>query len=334
MANHTRGWWISEDGSDSLSASFRENIEPAELGVGTVTIDVDYSALNYKDALALGGSRGVVRTTPLIPGIDAAGIIRESSDPGFAVGEKVVLTGWGYGESRHGGLAETLVADSQHLVKIPGALSSYQAACFGTAGFTAALAISALEQSGVVATGGLPIAVTGAAGAVGSWSVALLARRGYQVSAITGRPHEAQYLRSLGAQEVLSRHEMVDLGQRPLGSETFGGVIDVAGGELLAALLSKLASNGVAVACGLAGGSSLPTTVLPFILRGISLIGINSVTQDTQVRERAWSDLAELASGLPLETMATTIELGSALSYAPTVLEGATRGRVVVNVRA
>jgi acrylyl-CoA reductase (NADPH) len=333
LASTQTGWWITDDASGSLGATLRDDILEEELGDGAVTVEIHHSALNYKDALALTGSTGVVRTTPLIPGIDFAGQVVDSSDPAFTAGEHVVLTGWGYGETRHGGLATRAKVEAQHLVRLPASLSTFEAAALGTAAFTAALAIDALEKSGTTPDRApLPIAVTGAGGAVGSWAIVLLAHRGYRVVAVTGRSELEPYLRSLGAEGIMPRSEILQAAQRPLRAETFSGVVDQAGGPLLASLLSMVASNGVAVACGLAGGVELSTTVMPFILRGISLVGINSVTQPPEVRERVWSEFAKSASSFPFTEIASSIRLTEALATAPSVLAGETRGRVVVEV--
>lgn len=332
MANHATGWWIASDGSGQLTTHFRDNIAASQLGEGPLTIDVHYSALNYKDALALTGSPGVVRKPPLIPGIDCAGVVSSSSETSLPVGTPVVITGYGYGEMRHGGLATTVIADPEHVIPVPESMSLQDAATIGTAGVTAALALRALEGHGVTPDSAeLPIAVTGAAGGVGSIALGLLARSGYQCVAITGRTDESDYLTSLGASQVMSRQEFLAQPTRPLLSEQFSGAIDQAGGEMLATLLASTQSNGVVAACGLAGGSQLPTTVLPFILRGVSLLGINSVFQPREVRQEIWNMFAH--ASLPLDLMATEVPLADALETAPRVLSGLTRGRVVVRVR-
>jgi len=331
LANHATGWWISSDGSGQLTTHFRNDIALSQMGEGSLTIDVHYSALNYKDALALTGSPGVVRTPPLIPGIDCAGVVSESSDPKVPSGTSVVITGYGYGENRHGGLATRVMADAEHVIPIPEGLSLQDAATLGTAGITAGLAIRALEHHGVSPDSGLPIAVTGAAGGVGSLALALVSHAGYRTIAITGRTDEAEYLAMLGATEIMSRQEFLAQPSRPLLPEQFAGAIDQAGGEMLATLLASTRSNGVVAACGLAAGSNLPTTVLPFILRGVSLVGINSVFQSQDVRDELWSLFA--GANLPLDHISQVIDLADALETAPRVLSGLTRGRVVVKVR-
>jgi acrylyl-CoA reductase (NADPH) len=333
LASHARGWWITGEGSRDLSAVFRTDIAPSEWGEGALEVAVSYSALNYKDALALEGSRGVVRKTPLIPGIDAVGKVVSSGDGAYPTGDTVILTGWGHGEDRHGGLASRLVTDAHHVLALPAGLSAHQFATLGTAGLTAALAVSMLEKNGVTPTASsLPVAVTGAAGGVGSLAIFLLAQAGFSVVAITGRTGEADYLTHLGATEVVSRQEVLINAGKQLLAERYSAVIDQAGGELLATLLASLAPNGVAIACGLAGGSHLPTTVMPFILRGISLHGINSVNQPSDVRHQMWNRWASLAPRAPWSEIATTILLEEAGSHASRVLAGATRGRLVVQV--
>lgn len=310
----------------------RDNLSVAELGHDdSVTVSVSHSAVNYKDALALSASPGVVRALPLIPGIDAVGNVESSSDSGFSPGDRVVLTGWGYGEKRHGGLSTAMKADPQHLLAVPEGLTNHHAAAYGTAGLTAALAVRALEQAGLT-PGSLPIAVTGAAGAVGSFAVYLLARHGFPVTAITGRTDEAEYLKALGATEVISRQEVLAWPSRPLMSERYAGAIDQAGGPLLAALLASVCSGGVVTSCGLAGGSELNTTVMPFILRGISLIGINSVYQPPEVRTELWEEIGRLSPDIPWDEMTRTIGLAEAEKTAQHVLAGVTRGRVVVDM--
>jgi acrylyl-CoA reductase (NADPH) len=296
-------------------------------------VDVEYSAVNYKDALALSGQPGVVRTTPLVPGIDAAGVVAKSSSEAFPRGTRVVLTGYGYGETRHGGLATAVVASDAHLTALPDALTTQQAATIGTAGVTALLALRALKSHGLSPeSSNLPLAVTGAAGAVGSFAVFFANQQGFSVTAITGRTHEEEYLRALGASAVVARQEILSLPNRPLQSETFAGAIDQAGGPLLAKLLGSTHSMGVVAACGLAGSSDLPTTVMPFILRGVTLVGINSVYPSQEVRTSLWEECAQYADLLPWNDITELVELGDAKDQATRVLSGVSRGRVVVSV--
>lgn len=334
LVEHVTGWWISGDGSNAPETTFRDDIAFSELGDdGDVLVEVVYSALNYKDALALTGNPGVIRDLPLIPGIDAVGTVRESTDQRFGPGDWVALTGYGYGERRHGGLATMLRAHADHLVMLPSGLTPREAAGYGTAGFTAALAVRALEEHGVTAAHQhKPIAVTGAAGAVGSFATYFLARHGFTVTAITGRTDEENYLRSLGASTVMSRQEVLSWPNRPLLAEQFDGVIDQAGGPLLAAMLASVAHDGVVVSCGLAGGSDVHTTVMPFILRGVTLTGINSVNQPHDVREKLWAELATLRTDLPWSDLIVDVPLAGAKREADRVLAGATRGRVVVQM--
>lgn len=333
LAKAAAGWWVASNGSGQLNTVFRRDIHPAELGKGSVTVDVEYSAVNYKDALALSGKPGVLRTTPLIPGIDAAGVVAQSTSNVVPVGTRVVLTGYGYGETRHGGLATTVITDEAHVIALPHEVSTLQAATLGTAGITALLAIRSLRNHGLNPTSSdLPLAITGAAGAVGSLAVFCAAQQGYDVTAITGRTDESEYLRGLGARTVVARQEILSLPNRPLHSETYAGVIDQAGGQLLAHLLSSTQSNGVVVACGLAGSSELPTTVLPFILRGITLVGINSVYQSQEVRTSLWGELAQHVHVLPWDELIHLVGLEGARDQADRVLSGVSRGRVVVQV--
>lgn len=334
LANHASGWWIASDGSGQLTTHFRSDIAESELGDDELSVAVHYSALNYKDALALTGSAGVIRKPPLVPGIDAAGIVQTSANPAVPVGTPVVITGNGYGENRHGGLATTVMTSTDHVIPLPPEISLRQAAALGTAGVTATLAIDALIRGGVTPeSSALPVAVTGAAGGVGSLALALLSHAGYQTVAITGRTDESDYLSRLGATEILARQEFLAHPSRPLLSEQFAGAIDQAGGDMLATLLASTASRGTVAACGLAAGSGLSTTVLPFILRGISLVGINSVYPSHQTRIDIWNRLAAVSSALPFDDIIELIALDDALDHAPRVLSGASRGRVVVRVR-
>jgi acrylyl-CoA reductase (NADPH) len=334
LANHASGWWVASDGSGQLTTHFRSDIAESELGDGELSVAVHYSALNYKDALALTGSAGVVRKPPLVPGIDAAGIVQTSTSKAVPVGTPVVMTGNGCGESRHGGLATTVLASADQVIALPPEISLAHAAALGTAGITATLAMDALVRVGVTPeSSSLPIAVTGAAGGVGSLAIALLSRAGYQTVAITGRTDESDYLHTLGATEILSRQEFLSHPSRPLLSERFAGAIDQAGGDMLATLLASTATNGTVAACGLAAGSDLSTTVLPFILRGITLVGINSVYPSQDIRRDIWTRLATAAPSLPFDDIIEFITLEEALDCAPRVLSGASRGRVVVRIR-
>lgn len=332
MAKDATAWWIADNGSGGRTTHFRGDIASQEMGEG-IRVRVEFSALNYKDALALTGSPGVIRHTPLIPGIDAAGVIEHSDDRLFPEGSRVVVTGFGYGEDRNGGLSTALIVDPEHLVLIPEELSTHQAAAFGTAGLTALLAIFALESHGITPKAQVrPIAVTGAAGAVGSFALFFLNERGYTTTAITGRTDEAPYLQMLGANDVLSRQEVLGYSDRALLPEQFDAVVDQVGGELLAKLLASTASKGVVAASGLSGGMALPTTVAPFILRGITLVGVNSVYQDLGTRSSLWKDCARVAESIPWDQLTSVIPLEQALNVSERLLQGLTRGRVVVEM--
>lgn len=332
LANANTAWWVSHDGSGGLASHFRADVLNREFGDDPVRIAVEYSAVNYKDALALTGKPGVLRTIPLIPGIDAAGVVTHSASADFPVGARVIVTGFGYGETRHGGLATTLVAHPDHLMTLPTNLTTQQAATLGTAGVTALLALHALTRHGLQLDNPLPLAITGAAGAVGSLAVFLAHRYGFSVTAITGRTDEAEYLKRLGATTVVSRQEVLASPNRPLLTEAYSGVIDQAGGSLLATLLASTESNGIVAACGLAGGVELATTVLPFILRGVTLVGINSVYQTQSVRSALWEELADVTKALPWDDIHEVVPLAEAHTMADRVLSGLSRGRVVVQV--
>ncbi|TFD49853.1 oxidoreductase [Cryobacterium frigoriphilum] len=299
---------------------------------GDVTIAVEYSSLNYKDALALLGRPGVARVWPLIAGVDLVGTVEASADVRWNPGDRVILTGAGSGENHHGGLAERARVAGDPLVRLPPNVSAAQAAAIGTAGFTAQLAVLALEHGGLTPASG-PVLVTGGTGGVGSIAISLLARLGYEVHATTGRPEAlGAYLRDLGATEIVERRVLASTG-RPLQKQRWAGAIDSLGSSSLASVLAQMHANGVVAACGLAQGADLPTTVMPFILRGVSLIGINSVDASREQRERAW---ARLASDLDLEALdglTTIIPLGDSLLAAEQILAGRHHGRTVVDVR-
>jgi acrylyl-CoA reductase (NADPH) len=305
-------------------------LDDARLPDAEVTVAVAYSTLNYKDALALTGRAPVVRKFPMVAGIDLAGTVEASRDPGFSAGDRVVLTGSGLGETHFGGLAERARVGSEALVKLPPPFQPRDAAAIGTAGFTAILAVLALERHGIPP--GSEVLVTGAAGGVGSVAVALLARRGYAVTASTGRPSESDYLRDLGASRVLDRAELTGPG-KPLGPERWAGVVDVVGSHTLANACASTRAGGAVAACGLAGGMDFPATVAPFILRGVTLYGIDSVRTPRALRLEAWT---RLASDLNLEKLAAItreIGLADAIPAAADVLAGRVRGRLVVDVR-
>lgn len=310
----------------------------AMLMPGDVTIAVDFSDLNYKDGLAIAGRPGVARTSPLIPGIDIVGTVASSDDPRWRPGDRVVLNGSGIGESHHGGLAERARVDGGALVRIPDSITSEQAAAIGTAGFTAMLAVLALERNGVdpqeVAASGSSVLVTGAAGGVGSVAIALLAKLGYPVTASTGRVDEAaDYLTDLGATTIIDRSEL-DAPGKPLQSQRWTGAVDSVGSQTLATVLAQTRYGGTVAACGLAQGPDLPATVLPFILRAVTLVGINSVDAPAALRETAWRRLATDLDEESLAAMTRFVTLAEAIPAADDILAGRLRGRTVVDVRA
>ena len=298
---------------------------------GDVTVRIARSTLNYKDALAITGRSPVVRRFPMVPGIDFAGVVESSSNPAFAPGDAVVLNGWGVGETHWGGLAQRARVKGDWLVPLPAGLSAAQAMALGTAGYTAMLCVMALERLGVQPAAG-EIAVSGAAGGVGSVAVMLLARAGYRVVAITGRAGEAEYLQALGAAEVLERAAFAAPG-KPLAKERWAGVVDTVGSHVLANLCAATRYGGVVTACGLAGGMDFPASVAPFILRGVTLAGIDSVMCPQPRRVEAWRRLAAEVDAAKLARIAgREIGLVEAIEIAPQLLAGQVRGRVVVDV--
>jgi acrylyl-CoA reductase (NADPH) len=307
------------------------DFDEANLMDGDVTVAVQWSTLNYKDGLAITGKAPVVRRFPMIPGIDLAGVVESSSHPDWKAGDNVILNGWGLGETHLGGFAEKARVKGQWLVRLPPEMSARDAMAIGTAGYTAMLAVMALERHGLAPDQGA-VLVTGAAGGVGSVAVSLLAGRGYSVTASTGRREEADYLRGLGASDVIDRGELTGP-VRPLAKERFAGGIDSVGSATLANLLSMTKYGGAVAACGLAGGMDLPTSVAPFILRGVSLLGIDSVQCLPKTRSEAWRRLdSELDRG-KLRSMTTEIGLSDAIPAAGRILEGRVRGRIVVKIR-
>ncbi len=309
---------------------------PDQLPAGDVTVAVAYSSLNYKDGLAVTGQGKIVRAYPMVPGIDLAGTVTESASPDYKPGDAVVLTGWGVGERHWGGYAGLARVKSAWLVPLPAGLSLEQAMGLGTAGFTAMLAVMALEEHGPRPdmAGERPIVVTGAGGGVGSVAVALLARLGYTVAASTGRAELHDYLRELGATEIVERAALAAPSSRPLESERWAGGIDTVGDATLASLLRSTAYGGSVAACGLAGGSDLPTTVIPFLLRAVNLLGIDSVMCPPERRRAAW---ARLARDLPTDALTRITQvapLADVPRLAGEILKGQVRGRVVVDVRA
>lgn len=305
-------------------------IDEAQLPEGDVIIDVEYSTLNYKDGLAITGSSPVVRKFPMVPGIDLAGVVSQSSNPEWNAGDRVVLNGWGVGETHWGGLAQKASLKGDWLVPLPGAFSCRQAMAIGTAGYTASLSVEALLAKGVRPEQG-EILVTGATGGVGSVAVALLAKAGFTVVAATGKSSEGDYLKQLGATDIIDRAELSEAG-RPLQKERWAGVIDSVGSHTLANACAQTKYGGAVTACGLAQGMDFPASVAPFILRGVALLGIDSVMAPRPSRMAAWGRLAENLDGDALDVIATEIGLGDAITVAADLLQGKVRGRVVVDV--
>jgi acrylyl-CoA reductase (NADPH) len=306
-------------------------LDEAALPPGDVEVDVAYSTLNYKDGLAITGKGGaVVRKFPMVPGIDLAGTVTGSSHPGYRVGDQVVLNGWGVGESHWGGLAQKARLRGDWLIPLPHGISPRQAMAIGTAGYTAMLCILALERHGITPERG-DVLVTGANGGVGSFAVALLSRLGYRVVASTGRPQEAQYLRDLGAAEIIDRASLSEPG-KPLQAERWAAAVDSVGSHTLANVCASTRADGAVAACGLAQGMEFPATMAPFILRGVSLLGINSVTRPTAERVEAWDRLARDLDFAKLDLITRDIGLGEVIETAGALLQGRVRGRVVVDV--
>ncbi|MFY8116030.1 MAG: MDR family oxidoreductase [Rhabdaerophilum sp.] len=315
--------------------SIRQSIEtlddarlPAE---GEVTVDVAWSTVNYKDGLCLTGGGGLVRTYPHVPGIDFAGIVAESADPRFRPGDRVVLTGWRVGEVWWGGYATKARVKADWLVPLPEGLTERQAMAIGTAGFTAMLAVQALEDHGL-APGQGEVLVTGAAGGVGSVAVAILAKRGYSVAAVTGRPETEGFLRGLGASRIVPRGDLAEAPTRPLDKELWAGAIDNVGGPMLARVLTQMKYGASVAAVGLAGGNSLPATVIPFLLRGVNLLGIDSVMKPYPARMAAWK---RLVTDLPmdkLDALTAEADFDDLPRLGREILAGQVRGRVVVKI--
>jgi acrylyl-CoA reductase (NADPH) len=305
-----------------------------QLPPGDVLISVRYSSLNYKDALALAGRNKVVRSYPMVPGIDLVGVVEESISPDWKPGDEVILTGWGVGENRFGGYAEKARVKGDWLVRLPQGMEPAVAMGLGTAGFTAMLSLLALEEHGFLpGQGKLPALVTGASGGVGSMAVAILARSGYQVVASTGRSESSMYLERLGASDILDRSELTEPGGGPLGSARWGGAIDTVGGDTLAGVLRTMAPRSSVAACGNVAGFALPTTVLPFILRGVNLLGINSLDEPLERRRIAWTRLAATLPESVIKEIMQLVDLGEVPEVAAQMLEGKVRGRIVVKVQ-
>ena len=323
---------VEKDDEGKTNASV-QTIDESRLPAGDVLVAVEYSTVNYKDGLCVGPGGGLVRAYPHVPGIDFAGTVEASDDPRYAPGDKVVLTGWRVGEVHWGGYAQKARVKADWLVPLPGGLTARQAMAVGTAGFTAMLAVMALEDHGLTPGDG-PVLVTGAAGGVGSVATAILANRGYEVAAVTGRPETESYLRSLGATQIVARDSINETVKRPLEAETWAGCVDAVGGAMLARVLGQMKYGASVAAVGLAGGAGLPATVIPFLLRGVNLLGIDSVMQPTANRLRAWERIAVDLPLDKLEAMIRPATLSDLPGLGADILKGRVQGRVVVDVNA
>jgi acrylyl-CoA reductase (NADPH) len=316
--------------SDSGQAVSLTDFDETKLMEGDVTVGVEWSTVNYKDGLAITGKAPVVRRWPMIAGIDLAGTVESSAHPDWKPGDKVILNGWGLGETHLGAYAHKARVKGDWLVRLPASMSTRDAMAIGTAGYTAMLAVIALERYGLKPESG-PLVVTGAAGGVGSVAVAILAKRGFQVTASTGRPEEADYLKRLGAAEIIERKELTGM-VRPLAKERWTGGIDSVGSTTLANVLAMVRYRGAVAACGLAGGMDLPTSVAPFILRGVALLGIDSVYRPRADREEAWKRLELDLDRAKLVEMSREIGLGDVIEAGHLIVEGRVRGRIVVKI--
>ena len=321
---------VEKEEQGQTSASVQQ-IEEDRLPEGNVTVAVEYSTVNYKDGLCIGPGGGLVRTYPHVPGIDFAGTVESSDDPRYKPGDKVVLTGWRVGEVHWGGYAEKARVKADWLVPLPEGLTTRQAMAVGTAGFTAMLAVMALEDHGLSPEKG-EVLVTGAAGGVGSVATAIFSKLGYQVAGVTGRPETADYLTGLGATKIVPREELAETVKRPLEAETWAGCVDAVGGAMLARVLGQMKYGASVAAVGLAGGAGLPATVIPFLLRGVNLLGIDSVMQPYDNRVRAWERIAQDLPMDKLEAMIVEAGLGDLPKLGADILKGQVRGRVVVDV--
>jgi len=325
---------ILEKDADGQAMAVVKKLDDAALPDGDVLVAVEYSTLNYKDGLCLSATGGgLVRTWPHVAGIDLAGTVEASDDPRYRPGDKVVLTGWRVGEAHWGGYAQKARVRADWLVPLPTGLTTRAAMAVGTAGFTAMLAVMALEDHGLTPARG-EVLVTGAAGGVGSVAVAILAQLGYQVAAVTGRPETEAYLRGLGATRIIPRADLAETVKRPLESEVWAGCIDAVGGAMLARVLGQLKYNASAAAVGLAGGAALPASVIPFLLRGVNLLGIDSVLKPFADRQRAWGRIASDLPMAKLDAMIRTATLAELPALGAAILQGQVQGRVVVDVNA
>ena len=324
-----KGWLLTKSAS-GIAGHFGE-IDAAGLPAGDVRVRVEWSSVNYKDGLAMTGTARVVQVLPMVPGIDLAGVVEECTSGAFAVGDRVVVTGCGLSERHWGGYAEQARVPAEFAVPLPAAFTARQAMAIGTAGFTAMQCVDALERHGLK-PGWRDVVVTGAAGGVGSVAIALLAAKGYRVVASTGRLEETEYLKRLGAAEVMDRAELSAPATRPMETERWGAAVDTVGGDTLAALIRTMAHGCAVAACGLAGGSHLNTTVFPFILRGVCLLGVNSVEVANAERRRIWGLLAECLDRDLLDSLTEEVALEDVAGAAKRILAGQVRGRLTVRV--
>ena len=322
---------IVDKDEDGKTHAAVKAITQADMPQSEVTVAVEYSTVNYKDGLCIGPGGGLVRSYPHIPGIDFAGTVEASTDARYKPGDKVVLTGWRVGEAHWGGYSQKANVRADWLVPLPDGLTTRQAMAVGTAGLTAMLAVMALEDHGLKPGHG-PVLVTGAAGGVGSVATAILANLGHEVAAVTGRPETADYLKSLGATRIVAREEINETVKRPMEAETWTGCVDAVGGAMLARVLGQLKYGASAAAVGLAGGAGLPATVIPFLLRGVNLLGIDSVMQPYDNRLRAWARIAQDLPMDKLEAMIQTATLSDLPRLGADILKGQVKGRVVVDV--
>lgn len=324
---------IVEKNDEGKTSASVQAITEDRLPEGNVTVAVEYSTLNYKDGLCVGPGGGLVRNYPHVPGIDLAGTVEASDDARYSPGDKVVLTGWRVGEMHWGGYSQKARVNADWLVPLPDGMTTRQAMAVGTAGFTAMLAVMALEDHGLT-TGNGEVLVTGAAGGVGSVATAILAARGHEVAGVTGRPEQEDYLKSLGAARIVAREEINETVKRPLEAETWAGCVDAVGGDMLARVLGQMNYGASVAAVGLAGGAGLPATVIPFLLRGVNLLGIDSVMQPYANRVRAWDMIAKDLPMAKLEEMVVPAALSDLPDLGRAILKGGVRGRVVVDVNA
>ncbi|MCU4539214.1 oxidoreductase [Acinetobacter bereziniae] len=323
-----KGILITKDDTGYMSKV--AEITPKPLQEGEVSVQVKYSTLNYKDALAITGRSPVVRSFPLTPGIDFSGVVIESKHPAWKEGDEVILNGWGGGEKYSGGLAEQVTVSGDWLIQKPITFSFKDTMIIGTAGYTAMLCVMALQKHGIKPSDG-KILVTGANGGVGSIAIIILSHLGYEITASTGRPQESEYLTGLGATEIIDRAELSSQG-KPLNKEIWAGVIDTVGSYTLANACASTKYRGAVAACGLAGGMDFPATVAPFILRGITLYGVDSVMAPIDLRKEAWERLAKELDKTKLDTLTTEIQLSEAIHFSNEILDGKVRGRVVVKL--